>query len=808
VIVVLPYCPKDEQLAKLLVAWITELGGFGNRKVMLIHDDRCGQLQLPPGTMQRSVQVPINDLPWPQPHNMLFRYAAGNSEKTKEPFLWLEPDVVPITAHWLDAIEEEYNKFKKPFMGARVIVENIPEHMSGIGVYPPDMSAKAHFAVLATEVAWDVQGAPQIIPQAHWTNLIVHNWKHDRFNSMSEVDNLLGQHPGMVLFHADKAASLIPFLREKKDYPITPVSVLTDPATVEVRPKSSIGDKAGEAREGTKTDSVRSDSRGGSNISCDIFIKTFIKDFEWLTYCTRSITRFASGFKDVVLVSSENLPPLFMKNLRAYTKPDEGKDGYLVQQAIKATADQYCGSDYILHIDSDTIFTRPVTPESFFRNGKPYWLMTPYEKVKTPWQPIVGNFFRQLPTHEFMRRQAQVIPRDIYRSLDNYCDKMHGMGIFDYIVNQQNRSFSEFNVIGFFCWLYHRERFTWIDTEKDELPELVVNQYRSWNAIAPEVKNEMETILAGKQSSMETVSIIPGKKGLEEPSRLATPSFRTEHGGEPRQNIKTLPSGIWVIQEDTHVSKWIEQENRLDHDQNTLPFILPHIKPDSVVIDAGAFVGDHTVAYLKAVGPKGHVHAFEPNRIAFQCLIHNVDASRVTFWNIALGETQMMVEMSRNNNNFAGSYLHDGTDMVLCQATMMPLDSFRIAPDFIKWDIEGCELKALKGAELTIKLYRPVMVMEINYEALRRQGDRVGDIFDWLDKHGYSHSIIQDNCSMTSPMYDILCIPSGVKPEAAGVPRCLSPVATPEGPYKSVVKKRRRKRVKRAPKISPQTVGP
>jgi FkbM family methyltransferase len=38
------------------------------------------------------------------------------------------------------------------------------------------------------------------------------------------------------------------------------------------------------------------------------------------------------------------------------------------------------------------------------------------------------------------------------------------------------------------------------------------------------------------------------------------------------------------------------------------------------VVDGGAFIGDHTIAYLEKAGLNGLVYAFEPNRRHFECL--------------------------------------------------------------------------------------------------------------------------------------------------------------------------------------------
>ena len=49
--------------------------------------------------------------------------------------------------------------------------------------------------------------------------------------------------------------------------------------------------------------------------------------------------------------------------------------------------------------------------------------------------------------------------------------------------------------------------------------------------------------------------------------------------------------------------------------------------------------------------------------------------------------------------------------------TMLPLDHFKIARlDFLKLDLEGYELPALKGAEQTINYYLPAIMLHFCLE--------------------------------------------------------------------------------------------
>src|SRR4029077_13160541 len=91
-------------------------------------------------------------------------------------------------------------------------------------------------------------------------------------------------------------------------------------------------------------------------------------------------------------------------------------------------------------------------------------------------------------------------------------------------------------------------------------------------------------------------------------------------GGE---GIRKLRGGIWVLADDKIISEQVVTSGRLDFDP-ILPHILPLIRPGDTVVDVGAFIGDHTLAFSKQVGGEGVVYAFEPNPIAFKCLHHNM----------------------------------------------------------------------------------------------------------------------------------------------------------------------------------------
>ena len=214
--------------------------------------------------------------------------------------------------------------------------------------------------------------------------------------------------------------------------------------------------------------------------------------------------------------------------------------------------------------------------------------------------------------------------------------------------------------------------------------------------------------------------------------------------------MKILPNGIAVIDGDSHISRWVEESGRLDHDQNSLPLILEHIKEGDVVIDAGAFIGDHTIAYTKAVGTKGSVIAFEPNPIAFQCLIHNCPS--VYAFNYGLNSHAGRSFLQIDENVGASSLGGSGELVKLMCLDELNLDRL----DFIKMDVEGYEVEALKGGIHLINKFRPKMWIEVNRGCLEKQRSSVKELFETVVSMGYQ---IEPYPEHGGDQYDILCLP-------------------------------------------------
>lgn len=142
------------------------------------------------------------------------------------------------------------------------------------------------------------------------------------------------------------------------------------------------------------------------------------------------------------------------------------------------------------------------------------------------------------------------------------------------------------------------------------------------------------------------------------------------------------------------------------------------VKPGMTVIEVGANIGAHTVFLARKVGPRGQVHAFEPQLVVFQTLCANLALNQltnvVTYYaaaGSAAGNLLVPVLEPKVSNNFGGLGL-GGFDTGM-EVPVIPIDSLKLGScHFLKADVEGMEESVLRGAEDTIRRHRPILYIE------------------------------------------------------------------------------------------------
>src|SRR6478736_1478467 len=128
--------------------------------------------------------------------------------------------------------------------------------------------------------------------------------------------------------------------------------------------------------------------------------------------------------------------------------------------------------------------------------------------------------------------------------------------------------------------------------------------------------------------------------------------------------MRITKDNIAIVDGDECICKWVEDSGRLDHDTSLLPIILKYINSDSVVIDAGAFIGDHTISYARKAKK---VYTFEPNKNNFKCLEYNMSHFlNVELLNMGLSDEECSIKITEVETNAGMAYAEKAKKGIKC----------------------------------------------------------------------------------------------------------------------------------------------
>jgi FkbM family methyltransferase len=166
-----------------------------------------------------------------------------------------------------------------------------------------------------------------------------------------------------------------------------------------------------------------------------------------------------------------------------------------------------------------------------------------------------------------------------------------------------------------------------------------------------------------------------------------------------------------------------------------------------VILDVGANIGWYAVRFAKRL-PHARVFAFEPLPISHSYLQRNVAANgvgdRVTTFNCGLSDSSGAVEFfisPASGTNASLKNVAGAADARPVVGLTITLDEWianqRLAPDFIKCDVEGAELLVFRGGRATIAKYRPVVFAELLRKWSKPFGYHPNDAIRFFDELGY-----------------------------------------------------------------------
>jgi FkbM family methyltransferase len=187
------------------------------------------------------------------------------------------------------------------------------------------------------------------------------------------------------------------------------------------------------------------------------------------------------------------------------------------------------------------------------------------------------------------------------------------------------------------------------------------------------------------------------------------------------------------------------------------------IRPGDTVLDLGAHLGVYALLGAARTGPRGTVHAFEPNpryaRLLGQSLSVNGFSGFAKVHNVAVGAAEGTAELRWSWELGGGGHLSEKTGPLRegqrsTVARVVALDELFPDPaftaDVIKMDIEGTETRAVQGAlKLLERSPRVRILFEFAPQMLAGHGSSPAELIGLLEGMRFRFWSVANDASLT-----------------------------------------------------------
>ncbi|AXI42432.1 FkbM family methyltransferase [Sulfitobacter sp. SK011] len=180
----------------------------------------------------------------------------------------------------------------------------------------------------------------------------------------------------------------------------------------------------------------------------------------------------------------------------------------------------------------------------------------------------------------------------------------------------------------------------------------------------------------------------------------------------------------------------IQRSNRggAFYEEPELAMIKAHFPQGGTFVDIGSNIGNHSLFVAAFLQPK-KIIPFEPNPLAYKLLLANVVLNEFSgvfdLRHIGFGVSDEKADgfgMTKRKRNLGAARMQAGEgDIETITGDEAMADD---TPDFIKIDVEGMEMLALRGLQETITRCAPMILIEVDQE-------NYAAFDDWVEKHGY-----------------------------------------------------------------------
>jgi len=264
------------------------------------------------------------------------------------------------------------------------------------------------------------------------------------------------------------------------------------------------------------------------------------------------------------------------------------------------------------------------------------------------------------------------------------------------------------------------------------------------------MNDELIKILKNKAQLSQGTHI---EKMVKNPIRLLTSILLKYYTRFSKSSLKLEVTTFWgekmfiIIPEVVSIQLY-----RYGYFEEGLSYMLiKYLKPGMTFYDIGTHYGYFTLLASHCVGDQGFVHSFEPTPSTYRILKENVENKKnVKLNNIAVFSKSSEVVINDYGYEYSAfNTLYEPrlTENIIKKIKpkkhkieAISVDEYvnitNSKPNFIKIDAESAEFEILKGMEKTIKLYHPIITIEVgDYEI--NDIPKSKELVNYLKSKGY-----------------------------------------------------------------------
>jgi len=214
------------------------------------------------------------------------------------------------------------------------------------------------------------------------------------------------------------------------------------------------------------------------------------------------------------------------------------------------------------------------------------------------------------------------------------------------------------------------------------------------------------------------------------------------------EKVTTIYGRFYALKEDM-ITNQLKQYSA--HTRNELAMLKSLITAGDNIIDIGAHIGTFAIPLARFNQGKGRIFSFEANKDNYRLLQANIRENSLD--EVILPSHAIVSDVKRSFAMLTPSADNSGMHVFLPEtfSADLNLTDFEIVNidewyeqnecdtriDFIKIDIEGAEMAALRSCEKIINKYIPMLYIEINKDALDRFNTSIAEIEKTLTALGY-----------------------------------------------------------------------